>query len=187
MSSSLLATALMLVAAEPSTVDATTEDHFAASMGFLVGARRFPGAPFGTTPVQGLRYDFRLVLSHVRMTAGFDAPFLASSDHGAANAEDAREVSSPRLWELRFGLGAEIQVGPIAPYLDLLGTVHFARATSAIDGAVGEWNSTTFGYALRAGARWDLRRSFFLGGGGEIGLRGPALWGAEVVAGFRLL
>jgi hypothetical protein len=187
-------------------------DHAEFSMGFLSGARSYTNAPFQVTdgagarliaqdtrepfrqatfdrvPVYGLRYDARLVLSFVRMTAGFDFPFTsfpAASRAVLGGTERTLAVDSLRPYELRFGIGVEAPSPIIVPFLDLIGGVHWTSATLIVDGDKVNYQATSFAYVLRGGVRVDLRRSFFLTASGEIGLSGDVRWGADLSVGFR--
>lgn len=106
-------------------------DHFELSMGFLAGQHRlrnarwsnaatldpsvFAGAPFDRVEAYGLRYDLRLVVAHVRMTAGVDIPFAAYDvDATRTSLEGVRtEVPELKLFGFHFGIGAEYPIGPV--------------------------------------------------------------------------
>jgi len=186
-------------------------DHLAFSMGFLGAARDYRNAPFNVRdgagarllgadprapfqqapfdrlPVYGLRYDTRLVISGVRMTAGFDFPFAsaAATQANIAGAERTITLASLRPYELRFGIGWEAPTRKIVPFIDLLGGVHWTTATLLVDGDAVNYASTAFAYSVRAGVRVDLRKAFFLAAAGEMGLGGDVRWGGEVVVGFK--
>lgn len=186
-------------------------DHVAFSMGFLGAARDyrsapfevrdgagarllgadhrepFRSAPFDRLPVYGLRYDTRLVVSGVRMTAGFDFPFASAVATRAtlAGAERTLTLASLRPYELRFGIGYEAPTKKLVPFIDLLGGVHWTTATLLVDGESVNYASTAFAYSVRAGVRLDLRKSFFMAAAGEIGLGGDVRWGGELVVGFK--
>jgi hypothetical protein len=189
-------------------------DHFELTMGFLAGARSygeesftlasggdgvdgagalvapFRRAPFDYVPVYGLRYDLRLVVSYVRMTVGVDFPFahLPPADSSSVQAMDGVErgilVRSIRPYELRFGIGGEIPLGRVTPFVDLVGEVDWVSAHLVIDGEGATYEATSFGFSARAGARIYLRDWFFISGAGEIGLVGNRFWGAELSLGF---
>lgn len=152
----------------------------------------FDGAPFDRVGVLGLRYDVRLVVSHVRMTAGVDFPFAtyrASDATGTYRVldQDARvTVQSLRPYELRFGIGGEGRVGPVALFGDLLGGVHWVNATLSIEGQSADYSAVAFAFSLRAGARFYVRDWFFISAAGDLGLVGPVLWNAELSLGFSL-
>ncbi|HJK91436.1 MAG TPA: hypothetical protein RMH85_05200 [Polyangiaceae bacterium LLY-WYZ-15_(1-7)] len=182
-------------------------DHFELSMGFLAGQRRYgdlrwsgtqglpagalEGAPFDApVPALGLRYDVRLVVAYVRMTAGVDVPFTAYDvEDTRRTLADGRELSITELkpFSLRFGIGGELPVGPVAPFLDLLGSIDFTRATLELDGDAHELEARSFGFALRAGARLHVREWFFATASAEVGLVGTTRWGAELSVGFALM
>lgn len=190
--------------------------HGELTMGFITGGRRYDalsfahesggegieGAgglvqpfvepPFDGVLAFGLRYDVRLVVSYVRMTAGVDIPFPAYDAQGtAAGREVGGEerqivVQAIRPWELRFGIGGEYPLGIVAPYVDLLGTVCWVDADLAVDGELTRYRATSFGFAARAGARVHVRPWFFVAASGEVGIVGSVFWGAELSVGFAL-
>jgi hypothetical protein len=203
--------------AESSPEPAGVGDHVEFSTGFITGARTYHktaftlrdaetdglggaaglSAPFGAYPydgifVSGVRWDFRAVLSHVRMTLGFGLPFASPSSAGSTASYDVRgtqrEVSAQSLqpYEARFGLGGEYALGRVALYADLLGDVHIVRTTLAIDGAQANFGATTFAFSAGAGVRVTLRAGFFLSAGAEIGIYGDTVWGAQLGAGYLI-
>jgi hypothetical protein len=186
-------------------------DHVAFSMGFLGATRDYRStpfvvrdgegarllgadprapfrlAPFDRLPVVGLRYDTRLVVSGVRMTAGFDFPFASAAATRATLGGEDRSVTlaSLRPYELRFGIGYEAPTKKLVPFIDLLGGVHWTTAALLIDGESVNYASTAFAYSVRAGVRVDLRKAFFMSAAGELGLGGDVRWGGELVVGFK--
>jgi hypothetical protein len=188
---------------------ADDDEHIAFSIGFLGAARDyrntpfdlqsgaaplgpdprepFHHAPFDRLPVYGLRYDTRLVISGVRMTAGFDFPFAgaAATQMNLAGAERTVTLSSLRPYDLRFGIGWEAPTRRLVPFIDLLGGVHWTRATLIVDGQPVSYAATAFAYSVRAGVRVDLRKAFFLAAAGELGLGGDVRYGGELVVGFK--
>jgi hypothetical protein len=191
-------------------------DHFELSMGFFGGQRRYgesnfewrdggdmPGvrsltkpftsAPFDKLHMAGLRYDARLVVSYVRMTTGVDIPFPIYRTDQSVGVYDvggvARRVSvrSIRPFDLRFGLGAEYPIGPVAPFFDVLGGVHWVNANLDIDGSKHSYQAVGFALSGRLGARLHVRRWFFASIAGEMGFIGDVRWGAELAVGFALM
>jgi hypothetical protein len=200
---------LLLIAsnASASEVDDFLSDHVAFSMGFL-GATRdyrrspfevtdgagsrllgsdprvpFHQAPFDRLPVYGLRYDTRLVISGVRMTAGFDFPFASAA--ATTVVDRTVTLASLRPYELRFGIGYEAPTKRVVPFIDLLGGVHWTTASLLVDGEPVNYASTAFAYSVRAGVRVDLRKAFFMSAAGELGLGGDVRYGGELVVGFK--
>ena len=191
-------------------------DHVELSMGFLAGQRRYtqtpwtlnqsgalPGtsalvdplkrAPYDNVSLFGVRYDARLVVSYVRMTVGFDLPFAAT---GLGDGEGRytiggvdRDVSvrSLHAHDLRFGIGGEYPIGPVAPFVDLMGAIHWTDTTLAIDGAPHEYDATAFAFSVRAGARLHVRKWFFATASGELGLVGDVRWCTELSVGFAFM
>lgn len=178
------------------------DDHFEATMGFLASGMDhshsdFSGgasvnalrqAPYDNLQAFGLRYDLRLVVEHVRMMAGVDLPFASvSSLEGAGDGARTVSARGMHLFTGRFGIGAEYPIGSsLAPYLDLVGSIHSASVSVAVDGRDETYNSLGFGFSVRSGIRAELRRWFFVSASGEIGVVGPTRWGADLSVGFRI-
>jgi hypothetical protein len=146
--------------------------------------------PYDRVTVLGLRYDIRLVVSYVRMTAGFDLPYAAYQADQTTQRYDIdgvdRDVSarSLRMKALRFGIGAELPLSPITPFVDLLGSIEWVDTRLAVDQETRDFQATTFGFAVRGGVRLQVRRWFFASVAGEVGLSSNVLWGAELAVGF---
>lgn len=197
--------------ADPFASDAASREHFEFTMGFLAGERRFSeltftsgsndalsaelvapfrAAPFDQTLVLGLRWELRLVVSHVRMTAGFDLPFTRYSvpDTTAAYASGDREVivtaRSVQPWEIRFGIGGEYAFGPLVPFVDLIGVVHGVDATLAVDAREAGYQAVGFGFSIRPGLRVMASDWLFVQTSAQIGIASPVLWDAELSVGF---
>ncbi|MCK9461189.1 MAG: hypothetical protein M0R80_16300 [Proteobacteria bacterium] len=202
--------------AGPATIveDDDELDHFELTMGFIAGARRYDGEsfahekggggvagvkalvePFGQAPyddctVFGLRYDLRLVVSHVRMTAGVDFPFASFEpadtrrSYDVAGVEREIAVQKIRPYELRFGIGGEIAIGRFAPFVDLIGEVDWVSTELVVDGETVGYGACSFGFSARVGARLYVREWFFVAAAGEIGIVGQRFWGAELSLGF---
>ncbi len=213
----VLASAVEIARAEAQSHDDAAGDegeaHGELTMGFLAGGRSYEGmafatessvpgagalvapfeaAPFDGATVLGLRYDARLVASHVRMTVGIDLPFAtyrasdATGTYRVLDADTRVTVQSLRPYELRFGIGGEGRVGPVALFGDLLGGVHWVAATLSIEGQSADYSTVAFAFSLRAGARLYVRDWFFVSAAGELGLVGPGTWTSELSLGFSL-
>lgn len=190
-------------------------DHFEISMGFLAGQRSytstpfsmsssggtdganalvapFQGTPYDRVNAYGLRWDARLVVSYVRMTVGYDQPFLAlrlgegEGTYPVGGVLRDVQVRGLQSHDLRFGIGGEYPIGPLAPFLDVIGYVHWVGTTLAIDGASHDYSAVTFGFAARGGFRLHVRKWFFASASGEVGLVGDERWGAELAVGFSI-
>ena len=193
-------------------------DHFEFSMGFLMGQRSytqtpfslsnggangpvaganslvapFQGAPYDRVNAYGLRWDARLVVSYVRMTVGYDQPFMSlrlgdgeSMQNVGGQMRDV-QVRGLSSHDLRFGIGFEYPVGPVAPFVDVLGSVRWINTTLAIDGASHDYTAVGFGFAARGGFRLHVRKWFFASASGEVGIVGDERWGAELAVGFSI-
>ena len=126
------------------------------------------------------------------LVAHIDHEAMAAASIGQAHRAtlaDGRELSITELkpFSLRFGIGGELPVGPVAPFLDLLGSIDFTRAPLELDGDAHELEARSFGFALRAGARLHVREWFFATASAEVGLVGTTRWGAELSVGFALM
>lgn len=180
-------------------------DHFELSMGFLAGQHRLrgarwsnasgidpnvlAGAPFDRVEAYGLRYDLRLVVAHIRMTAGIDLPFSSYDvDATRTSIEGIRtEVPELKLFGFHFGIGAEYPIGPVAPFVDVLGGLDWATADIVSGSETVRVESRDFGFRIRAGVRLHVRRWFFASASGEVGLTGQPSWAAELSVGFAIM
>lgn len=189
-------------------------DHGELTMGFIGGQRSFSNtnfsqagggdrlnldqplasAPYDRVTALGLRYDARLVVSYVRMTAGFDMPFATYSSGDTTRLYDIggqqREVTSRSLGMkgLRFGIGGELPTGtPITPFVDIMGTVNFLNTTLVADDKSYDFDATSFGFSARGGVRLQVRRWFFAQVSGEVGLASDVIWGGELSVGFSTI
>lgn len=179
-------------------------DHFELSMGFIAGSRRYgelnydggqryaamlDSAPFDDALVFGLRYDLRLVVSYVRMTVGVDIPFPSYDSAGTTMMVEGVDTTLGDLrgWNLHFGIGGEYPVGPVAPFLDVLGDVGFAEASFVSPTGEETLQGRGFGFALRGGVRLHVRKWFFASASAEVGLVGDIRWGTELSVGFALM
>lgn len=191
-------------------------DHLELSMGFAAGQRSwagqsftfeggaagdiagagalvepFGGAPFDDAAVYGLTYDARLVVSYVRMTVGIGIPFPSYRAETTSVTLDgephALTVQSLSAFELRFGIGGEYAIGALAPFVDLLGSVHWIDSTLTVDGEEARYAARAFAFSARAGLRLHVRKWFFAAASGELGLAGDVRWGADLSVGFAFL
>jgi hypothetical protein len=193
--------------------DTAPRDHFELSMGFIGGQRTYEGTnfvqesdgpalnlkePFDRNPYHrvttlGVRYDARLVVSYVRMTAGFDLPFAVYRGDGTTSEYDidgeTHTVSSRSLTikGLRFGIGGELPFSPVTPFVDLMGTVNWVDTQLDVDQTSRKYGANTFGFSVRGGVRLEVRRWFFASIAGEVGLQSDVLWGGELSVGFSTL
>jgi hypothetical protein len=188
-----------------------TMEHlrFEGTIGFLGGWARyadlglagalppsaFESGPVAGAPIAGLRYDLRLVVAFVRMTAGAD---LAWSLYGAREGtrtlsfDDGERTVTDRsvfLWALRFGLGLELAASEdVRLFADLLGSVRFVEVQSGIaSGTTASTNVssqvTTFVPALRLGARVRVVDAFFVQLAADASPIGPWVTGELSVGG----
>ncbi len=191
--------------------DTSPWDHGEFTMGFMGGQRNFTetnfsqvgdgerlnldapmsSAPYDGVTTLGLRYDLRLVVSYIRMTAGFDMPFATYNTGDTTQAYQidgqARQVTSRSLSMrgFRFGIGGEVPTGtPLTPFVDVMGTVNFLDTTLVVDNAAYDFEATSFGFSARTGVRLQVRRWFFAQLAGEIGLKSDVVWGGELSVGF---
>jgi hypothetical protein len=156
-------------------------------------AEPFQRAPFDNVNVYGLRYDLRFVVNYIRMQVGVDIPFssyslTSATNHFVVGGVD-REISVRSLdsKDLRFGIGVEYPIGPVAPYVDILGAVHWVSTGLTVDGAPADYDATVFSFSARAGLRIHVRRWFYATAAGEVGLVGDVRWGTELSVGFAFM
>lgn len=191
-------------------------DHLELSMGFSAGQRSWAGQsfafegggagsidgagalvdpfarePFDAVAVYGLTYDARLVVSYVRMTVGIGIPFPSYRAETTTVTLDGAPrdltVQSLSAFELRFGIGGEYAIGALAPFVDLLGSIHWIDSTLTVDGQQARYAARAFAFSARAGLRLHVRRWFFAAASGEVGLVGDVRWGADLSVGFAFL
>jgi hypothetical protein len=126
------------------------------------------------------------------MTMGFDLPF---ADLGASGAPRQYTIDGAQVdigvgrvdpYELRFGLGVEVPVGPVVPFVDLVGAVQWVDVTLASGKDTAAYESTGFGFAARAGAQLFVDDYLFVEAAGEIGLIGATVWTATLSVGFSV-
>lgn len=196
--------------------DIAAWDHFELSMGFIAGQRRFdyaafgldsePGvagaselvepfqdAPFDNLTTLGLRYDARLVAAYTRMTVGIDIPFShfrpteAQGTYRLGDTTRTVRVRDVSPFLLHFGIGAELPIGPLAPFVDVLGHLRWTTAELSIDGVDHTYTEHGFGFSARGGLRLHVREWFYASIAGEIGIVGDLRWGTELSVGFALM
>jgi hypothetical protein len=153
----------------------------------------FEDAPFDRLTTMGLRYDVRLVAAYTRMTVGIDIPFAhyrptdAQGTYRLVDADRRVSVQSISPFLVHFGIGGELPIGPIAPFVDVLGHLRWTNATLAIDGIEHTYSEHGFGFSLRGGLRMHVRRWFYASLAGEVGLVGSVRWGGELSVGFAVM
>lgn len=189
------------------------EDRFELTAGFLGGARSygwapfavsaprsapagidapFEAAPFQDTLVFGPAWESRIVVQGIRGTVGVQLPFpdwedradhTATLSDGTAASAEARGMLAP---EIRLGLGFEPRIGPVTPFVDLVGDIHLVQAELAIDDKPSTWHSRSFSLAPRAGVRVELGDAVFTEVSADYGVFGAHEWGAQWMVGVAL-
>ena len=188
--------------------------HFELSMGFMGGDRDYRGAgfsytggaggvvgggkslveplersPFAGARVYGPAWELRQVFDRVRFTVGLQKPFtsfrLSESTSVTADGQQvgARSLSS---WELRFGLGYEYQLGPVTPFVDLMGQIDWLSAELTVDQQPATYRATSFALSARGGLRIQVSKLVFVAPSAELGLTGDARWTAQLMVGLKL-
>lgn len=201
---------------EPKEEGFAEGDHFEFTMGFLAGQRSYTDtsfefedgnasgiggaglvAPFVQPPynkatVLGLRYEMRLVMSYIRMTAGLDLPFPsykasdATADYDVGGTKRTVTVQSLLGKELRFGIGGEYPYKSVAVFADLIGGVHWVDTSLSVGGYDADYGATSFAFSGRVGGRAHVRKWFFVTASGEIGIIGDVKWSADLSVGFSI-
>lgn len=205
----LLGTLLVGVALAPRPALAQERDpmehmRFEGTLGFLGGwaghsdaglSGSLPPSAFESgavpgTPIAGLRYDVRLVVAFVRMTAGADLAwgmFRASDTARPVTTPDGEQTLVDRslfLWALRFGLGLEATLDDrVRLFADLTGSVRFLEVGTSLDGVSSSQSAVTFAPGLRLGARFRIVDSFFVQVGADASPFGPWIAGDVSVGG----
>ena len=152
----------------------------------------FEAAPFSEVRAYGLRVENRCVIHHLRLGAGFQyaLPRWSRRDVTATYSIDGvdRLVSADALSskDVRLSVGADLPLGPVHLFGDLVGTLRFVSATLRVDGAAAKFAATTFGYAAEAGASVDIGDDLRVALQAERGLVGEQLWGAALSVIFAI-
>ena len=158
--------------------------RFEGTIGFLGGWARYadlglsssPALPptafdagaVAGSPIAGLRYDLRLVVAVVRMTAGADfawSMFRAAGTTRMIDTASGAQRLTDRgvfLWALRFGLGLEAHVLPgLRLFADVTGSVRFLEVQVALDAQAATASAVSFAPGLRLGTRIAIVDAFF--------------------------
>jgi hypothetical protein len=94
------------------------------------------------------------------------------------------QALSPK--ELRFGIGGEIPLGVVVPFVDVIGGIHWVDAEFVVDGAKASYSALGFAFSTRAGAKLFVRKWFFAQAAGEVGMVGDLRWNVELSVGAAL-
>lgn len=207
----ILVTAAPVAAFAGATAPQPGSDPWQVDMGFLGGRRQYTGAgftpgsgapagaaglvaPFGAAPytgvtVLGVGYDLRLVVSHVRMTLGFDLPFSRFDPAASAGTYTVNGKQTPVVPQalhglaVRVGLGGEVPEGRFVPYADLEGTVAWTRTDLALGTRPARFYAFDFGLSVDAGIRCYLGPHMFVVASGAAGIFSDQVWTARVGVG----
>jgi len=150
----------------------------------------FEASPFEDSAVVGPRVEMRVVVTPIRLTVGYQRPY--PTWHGLQSTRvtlpDGRDVTASTrglsIDELRFGLGVEAPLGPVSPFVDLVGDMGWSRAELAVDGSSASYVSESFSLAARGGLRVQTHDVVFVEVAGEAGLVGAHDWSGHVMVGF---
>lgn len=177
--------------------------RFELDFAFLAGARSYDDVPFSykegdATPalaaprfrrvaVSGPAFGGRAVVNHVRIGFAYERPYARDFDRQpAATAASSARVRALSSTAYRFALGYEIPLGPITPFVDLVGTAEVTEVDLLAGDAQSTFDSSVFGYSLRAGARLPFSRRWFVQVSGEAGAASPIDWAAHAGVGVSL-
>lgn len=137
----------------------------------------FEGNPFSGLAVAGVGFEWNLSIDGLRVAYGYSkvypqglGPLSAHDPVTAATttAQVRRMVAS----ESKFAIGVEHHLRPVYLSLDLVGTVGSVETDIAIGERQGTYESTGFGFGLRAGVRYPWRKGVYLHASGEGSLSG---------------
>jgi hypothetical protein len=149
----------------------------------------FDGAPFSGVQVNGVAVETVMVRSHLRLGVGVAKPFSsfrladAQSVSTEAGVDQAVSVRALALWDLRLSLGAELALGPVTPFVDLVGTGQWVGAELALQGQALSYHAWSFGLGARAGVRLAVERHLYVMACGQVGLDPAFPWAAELAIG----
>jgi hypothetical protein len=208
----LLGTVLLGVSAEALAEDPLSQQpHAEVAIGFMGGVRSYGNAPFAVdgkggdragiekpfdalpfqdSVVFGPRLEMRVVVTPIRVTVGYQRPYptwnglegtRVTLPDGQAVAASTRGLT---VDELRFGLGVEAPLGPVSPFVDLVGDIALSRADLSIDGSPVSYTSESFSLAARGGMRVQTHDVMFVEVAAEAGLVGAHDWSGHLMVGF---
>ena len=80
--------------------------------------------------------------------------------------------------EKLFALGYQVGFRKSRVAFDLVGTADKVTTDIAIGEKQGTYESSGFGFGLRAGVRHPIHKVFYVHASGEAGLSGSTTWGA---------
>ncbi|HEY8209701.1 MAG TPA: hypothetical protein VIG99_19575 [Myxococcaceae bacterium] len=146
----------------------------------------FESTPFSGVRAYGLRVEERCVSHHLRLGLGFQIalPRWSRGDvtgtYPIAGVDRLVSADALSSKDVRLSVGADLPLGPVHLYGDLVGTLRFISTTMRVDGAAATFAATTFGYAAELGASLDLGQDVRLALQAERGLVGEQLWGAAL-------
>ncbi len=114
------------------------------------------GVPMGTLAF-GPSWEARLVASQVRFALGLNALWPDWPDEAVSGA-----LHGLRGQEVVFGLGVEPPIGPVTPFVDVLGSMTHWTADLPVGDAETQWKSDGFVPSVRLGARLSLEDHVFV-------------------------
>lgn len=147
----------------------------------------FAGYPLRDAFVVGPRVEARVVAPPLRASLGWQRPYPDwgspipdERERDGAGAPVVSSVRALRTDEVVLGVGLEAPTGLVAPFVDLVGTVHVSKVALAVDGVAAEYASESFSLGPRAGLRVQVSDHTFVQAAGEWVIAGPGTWGATV-------
>jgi hypothetical protein len=172
-------------------------DRFELDFAFLAGARSYDDVPFSYVdgaaspaltapafrgiPVAGPSFGARAVVNHLRIGFRWERPFARNFDRDfdlQAGAEPTAAGAPATVRALsssayRFAIGYEHTIGPVTPFVDLVGTAEVVTADLLAGDTQSTFESAVFGYSLQAGARYHVSNHWFVHLSGELGPTSP--------------
>lgn len=136
------------------------------------------GVPSGTTAF-GPSWEARMVIQHVR----FDLGVAAWWPDWPADAA-AGPVHGLRGQELIFGLGVEPPIGPVTPFVDLLGRATAWQADLPVGDDETRWSADGFDPAVRLGLLGVIDDHLLVEAAGTVLPLDPSVWDVSIRAGF---
>lgn len=137
----------------------------------------FEGDPFSGLAMAGVGLEWNLAIDGLRVAYGYDKLYPQglgpiSAHDPATAAVTSAQVRRMVATEHKLGLGWEQRVRPVFLSLDLVGTIGTVETDIAIGERQGTYESTGFGFGLRAGVRYPFRKGVYLHAAGEAALSG---------------
>lgn len=192
---------ISISAASAATAHAGEGDRFELDFAFLAGARSYDEVPFsysqgdaspalaaprlGGIAVAGPSFGARAIIRNVRIGFGYERPYARNFNRVPLKT-GAVQIRALSAITYRFALGYELPLGPVTPFVDLVGTAEAAEIDLLAGDTQSTFDTEVFGYSLQAGARVPFSRFWFLQVAAEVGPISPVDWAVHAGVGLGI-